>query len=142
MSLVVRKPLFCIYAKNKDADQLCSNRTADQHICLKIATIPLLAKSKISSHLLLSVVVQPGLCQIWSATLKTGFLTMRLKFILLINAKMPKIVLSFWLFQYLCTYQYFPPESVGEDTGGVRQRKIPAPENLIDREIRYFFRKF
>ena len=32
MSLVMRKPDFCI-CENKDADQLCRNRTADQRLC-------------------------------------------------------------------------------------------------------------
>ena len=29
---VMRKPAFCI-CENKGADQLCSNHTADQHLC-------------------------------------------------------------------------------------------------------------
>ena len=50
MSLVVRKPAFCI-CENKDADQLRGNREADQRLCLRYiaSTIPLLPKSKISS---------------------------------------------------------------------------------------------
>ena len=50
LSLVVRKPAFCI-CENKDADQLCGNREADQRLCFHYmdSTIPLLAKSKISS---------------------------------------------------------------------------------------------
>ena len=32
MSLVMRKPAFC-KCENKDADQLCGNRTADQRLC-------------------------------------------------------------------------------------------------------------
>ena len=59
MSRVMRKPDFCL-CKNKSADQLCSNCTADQRLCLRYTdstiprTIPLLSKSKISSfsHLL------------------------------------------------------------------------------------------
>ena len=34
MSLVMRKPAFCIY-ENKDADQLCANREADQRLCFR-----------------------------------------------------------------------------------------------------------
>ena len=34
MSLVVRKPAFCI-CKNKDADQLRGNREADQRLCFR-----------------------------------------------------------------------------------------------------------
>ena len=36
---------------NKDADQLCVNLEADQHLCFRYtdSTIPLLSKSKISS---------------------------------------------------------------------------------------------
>ena len=50
MSLLMRKLAFCI-SKNKDADQLCRNRTADQRLCLRYidSTIPVLSKSKIPS---------------------------------------------------------------------------------------------
>ena len=48
MSLVVRKPAFCI-CENKDADQLRSNREADQRLSFRYidSTIPLLPKSEI-----------------------------------------------------------------------------------------------
>ena len=50
MSLVMRKPVFCI-CKKKDADQLRSNREADQHVRFRYldSSIPLLPKSEISS---------------------------------------------------------------------------------------------
>ena len=50
MSLVVRKPAFCI-SENKDADQLRGNREADQRLCFRYteSTIPLFPKSEISS---------------------------------------------------------------------------------------------
>ena len=50
LSLVIRKSGFCI-CENKDADQLRGNREADQRLCFRYidSTIPLLAKSKISS---------------------------------------------------------------------------------------------
>ena len=50
MSLVVRKPAFCI-CENKDADQLCGSREADQRLCFRFtdSTTPLLSKSEISS---------------------------------------------------------------------------------------------
>ena len=56
MSLVMRKPAFCI-CKNKDADQLRGNREVDQRLCFRYmdSTTPLLSKSEISS-----VAVQPG----------------------------------------------------------------------------------
>ena len=75
----MRKPAFC-NGENKDADQLCGNREADQRLCFhyKDSTIPLLSKSKISSLYLSSVAVQPSLCGTWSETPKTGFPTMRL----------------------------------------------------------------
>ena len=59
MSHVMRKPAFCM-CKNKAADQLRSNCTADQRLCFrnKDSTIPLLPKSEIQP----SVAVQPGLC--------------------------------------------------------------------------------
>ena len=45
VSHVMRKPAFCI-CENKDADQLCGNRTADQRLCFRYidSTIPLLSK--------------------------------------------------------------------------------------------------
>ena len=50
MSLVVRKPAFCI-CENKDADQLRGDREADQHLCFRYtdSTIPLLPKTEISN---------------------------------------------------------------------------------------------
>ena len=53
---------------------------ADQRLCFRYidSTIPLLSKSKISSLLPSSVVVQPSLCGTWSETPKTGFLTTQL----------------------------------------------------------------
>ena len=52
MSRAVRKPDFCI-CENKDADQLRSDREADQHLCFhyRDGTIPLLPISEISSLL-------------------------------------------------------------------------------------------
>ena len=49
MSHVIRKLTFCI-CENKDADQLCGNREADQRLCFryKASSIPLLPKSEIS----------------------------------------------------------------------------------------------
>ena len=51
MSLVMRKPAFCI-CENKDADHLRGNREADQRLCFRYtdSTIPLQPKSEISSH--------------------------------------------------------------------------------------------
>ena len=79
MSLVMRKPAFCI-CENKDADQLRGNREADQRLCFRYtdSTTLLLPKCEISSLKPSSVAVQPGLCQTWSETPKTGFLTTRL----------------------------------------------------------------
>ena len=50
LSLVMRKPVFCI-CENKDADQLRGNREADQRLCFRYidSTIPLLSKSEVSS---------------------------------------------------------------------------------------------
>ena len=49
MSLVVRKPAFCI-CENKDAGQLRCNREADQRLCFRYidSTIPLLSKYEMS----------------------------------------------------------------------------------------------
>ena len=79
----MRKMVFCI-CENKDADQLRGNREADKRLCFRYtdSTIPLLPNSEISSLLLSSVAVQPGLCATWSETPKSRFLTKRLKYIL------------------------------------------------------------
>ena len=75
----LRKPNFCI-CENKDADQLCGDREADQRLCFRYidSTIPLLSKFEISCLSPSSVAVQPGLCRTRLETPKTGFLTMRL----------------------------------------------------------------
>ena len=54
----------CRRAKNKDANQACSNSTADQRFCFRYtdSEILLLVKYKISSLLLSSVLVIAGLC--------------------------------------------------------------------------------
>ena len=76
MSLVMRKPAFCI-CENKDADMLRGDREADQCLCFRYtySTIPLLPKYEISSLRPSSVVVQPGLCGTWSEISNTGFPT-------------------------------------------------------------------
>ena len=50
MSRRIRKATICI-CKNKGADELCSNCTADQRLCFRYSdnTISLLLKSKVSS---------------------------------------------------------------------------------------------
>ena len=50
MSLVMRKPAFCI-CETKDADQLRGSREADHRLCFRYmdSTIPLLSKSEIIS---------------------------------------------------------------------------------------------
>ena len=50
MSRIMRKPAFCI-CENKDADQLCGHRTADQRLCFRYvdSTVRLLPKSESSS---------------------------------------------------------------------------------------------
>ena len=55
----------------------------DQRLCFRYtdSTIPLLSKSEISSLKASSVAVQPGLCQTWLETPKTGFLTRRLNWV-------------------------------------------------------------
>ena len=76
----MRKPAFCI-CENKDADQLCGNRKADQRLCFRYidnSKIPLLAKYEISSLYPSSENVQLGFCGTWSETPKTGFLRTRL----------------------------------------------------------------
>ena len=62
----MRKPAIC-KGENKAADQLCSNCTADQHLCFRCmdSTI-LLLKSEISSFEPASVTVQACLSLTWS----------------------------------------------------------------------------
>ena len=50
LSLVVRKPAFCI-CENKDADQLRCDCKVDQRLCFRYtdSTVPVLPKSEISS---------------------------------------------------------------------------------------------
>ena len=65
--------------KNKGADQLCSNCTADQWLCFRYSdsTIPPLLIPKISRFYFSSVTVLAGLCQTRSETPKTSFLALR-----------------------------------------------------------------
>ena len=51
MSLVMRKPAFCI-CENKDADQLRGNREADQRLCFRLSLVFLNPKCQASSGLL------------------------------------------------------------------------------------------
>ena len=62
-----KKTDFCL-CKNKDADQLCSNCTADQRPYFRYSdsTIPPLLLSKISIFYPASVTVQAGLFRAWS----------------------------------------------------------------------------
>ena len=75
MGHVMRKPDFCL-CENKGADQLCSNCTADQRLCLPYtdSTMPRLLISEIQASSLLSLTVQANLCRTWSETPKAGFL--------------------------------------------------------------------
>ena len=84
LSRIVRKPDICL-CENKGADQLRSNCEADQRLCFRYSdgTISLLPKSEISSFYPPAVSAQAGLCQTWSETPKTGFLTSLLKFVYL-----------------------------------------------------------
>ena len=79
----MRKTAFCI-CENKDADQLRSNREADQRLCFRYidSTIPLLSTYEISSLWPSTLAAQAGLCGTWSETPKTGFLRTRLIYVL------------------------------------------------------------
>ena len=70
-----------LHMRKQKRGQLRGNREANQSLCFRCtdSTIPLLPQSEISSLFPSSVAVQPGLCRTWSETLKTGFLTTRLK---------------------------------------------------------------
>ena len=69
MSRLMRKQTICI-GENKEADQLRSNREADQPLCFCYtdSTLTLLLKSEISSYKPVSVTKQTGLCWTCSET--------------------------------------------------------------------------
>ena len=75
----MRKPTICM-GENKDADQLCGNREADQRLCFRYtdSTFPPLLIPKFSRFWVSSVTVQAGLCWTWSETQIVGFLMHRL----------------------------------------------------------------
>ena len=93
----MRKRDFCIY-ENKDADQLRGDREADQCLCFRYTdgTIPLLPKYEITSLIPSSVAVQPCLRRIWSETPKTGFLTMRLNYSMILKDLYLKLHIVFF----------------------------------------------
>ena len=72
--------------KIQNANEPRYEKTGFLHICMRKqrryidSTIPLLSKSEILSIWPSSVTAQPSLCQTWSETPKTGFLTTRLKY--------------------------------------------------------------
>ena len=70
----MRKRFFVPICKNKDADQLRSNREADQRLCYCFLN----PKLQASRH---TVAAQSDLCWTWWETPRTGFLTTRLKYI-------------------------------------------------------------
>ena len=82
----MRKPAF-LHMRKQDADQLHGNCEADRRLCFSYtnSAISLLPKYEISSLRPSSVAVQPGLCQTWSETPKTGFLRTRLIYSYLVN---------------------------------------------------------
>ena len=82
----MRKPDFCL-CENKGADQLCSNWTTDQCLCVRYSdsTISLLLIAKISSLLPASVTLQANLCRTWSETLKIDFLVLWLVSSIILN---------------------------------------------------------
>ena len=79
----MRKPAFCM-CENKDADQLRSNREADQRFCFRYtdSTSPLLPIYEIYIGNLKPLAIFCGCTALfvstWSEPPKTGFLTMRL----------------------------------------------------------------
>ena len=83
MSCIIRKGIFA-YAKTKMQISCAVTTLLILHLCFHFidSSIPLLPKYEISSLQPSSVAVQPGLCRTMSETLKTGFLTMWLKFTL------------------------------------------------------------
>ena len=75
----MEKPDFCL-CENKDADQLCSNCTADQRLCFRYtdSTIPLLLIAKTSNVCFFSETVRTALCRTGLEISKISFLASRL----------------------------------------------------------------
>ena len=69
----MRKPDFCI-CENKGADQLCSDCTADQHLCFRYSDSTISSTYHQNFKPLACFCVQADLCRTWSETLKFGFL--------------------------------------------------------------------
>ena len=82
MSHVMRKPVLP-YANNKGADQPAHPRSLISTFVVRYldSIIPILAKSKVSRLLLVSVVEQASLSIPWSQTPKTCFLVTRFKYV-------------------------------------------------------------
>ena len=84
MSLFLFEPRYekagLLHMRKQDADQLRGNREADWWLCFSYtdSAISLLPKYEISVLRPSSVAEQPGLCQTWLETPKTGFLRTRL----------------------------------------------------------------
>ena len=81
MSLILRK---IAYAKNKGADQVCSDPAADQCVCFGFRVQSLyFLNLKIKPLAIFCIVtaqfVSNSLCQTWSRTPKIGFLMLQLK---------------------------------------------------------------
>ena len=86
-SLVMRKQAYCI-CENKGTDQLTAKLLSVFVVTTQIRLLVhslfyLIPKFQASSHIQLL----PGLCRTWPETLKTGFLTMRLKYIQLLSCR-------------------------------------------------------
>ena len=78
LSHITRKPAFCII-KTKAKAKGKINCAADQALFCSIdSTINKLPKSEFSSLYPSSVAVMPSICQTWSETPKTSFLTTRI----------------------------------------------------------------
>ena len=81
MSRVMRKPTFCI-CENKDADQLCKDREADQRLCFRYidSTISLLSKYENFKPLAIFCSCAAWFVSDQVGNQNIGFLTMRLIF--------------------------------------------------------------
>ena len=78
-SMCIHMKTGFLYMRKQDADQLRGNREADQRLCFRYmdSTIPQLPKSKFQAS---RVAIFRGLCQTWSQTPNTGFLSTNLMF--------------------------------------------------------------
>ena len=75
LSLIMRKPAYCI-CENKDADQLCGNRTTDQRLCFRYTIVQFLYYLNLKFQaLVIFCGCTAQFVSDWSETPKTGYIS-------------------------------------------------------------------